>query len=114
MKQAVLLVGLLLACLTAAPAAAEPFQVACTSTSWTTVAAARQVRRTVRLHGLYSNAYGICVGTITASGSTCGDTTSGVEISTVTGNIMQFELQTNQALTCRSRTGSTGEKLKGY
>jgi hypothetical protein len=63
---------------------------------------------------LDSNAGGVCVSTITASGTACDDSAAGVELSTGTAKIVSMEFLTRSQLNCRGRSGVATQKLKGY
>lgn len=116
MRRAVIVFGSLLAL--AIPAIAgdtfDGFAVDCSSSAWTTIKAARSLPRRVRVQVLDSNAGGVCVSTVTASGTACDDTTPGIELSTGTAKNVSFEFLTRSQLNCRGRAGIATQKLKGF
>ena len=87
-----------------------PFTLSCSSTAWTAVVAARAVRRSGLMQSLKANAYNVCIATTSASGDLCNDATPGIELAPGDSLTDFAEVAWN----CRARTGSSGERIKGY
>jgi len=87
------------------------FSVACTSSAWTTIVAARTERRSVLVHTLPSIGGGVCISTHpTSSATACDDDAIGVELSTSSS----FTDYGEGFLTCRMRALVATSKVKGF
>ena len=76
--------------------------VSCSSNSWTTVVAARAVRRSVLVQSLSVATELVCLSTFTTSGYTCSATTPGITL----GTRDTISDSSEQALYCRTPSGA--------
>ena len=87
-----------------------PFSIACSSSAWSTVVAARVERRSVLIHTLTNPGGGVCLSTYTTSSSiACDDSANGVELSTSSAYTDYGE----GAITCRIRALVPTTRVKG-
>lgn len=96
-----------------------PFSVQSTSASWTVVVSSRAVRRSLYIHGLDSNAMGVCLSTTSTAAIACDDSAAGVEFSTgtaLTPGLREHRFYTEAAIYVRNRAGDTypRPRVKGY
>lgn len=91
----------------------KPFVVSCLDSAWTIVGssstsvgsqtgASRLRRRAMTVQTVATVTYAVCLSSITASGTTCADTTTGYELGTAWGSVSIYD---EAAWYCRARSG---------
>ena len=92
-----------------------PFTVTCLDSAWTVVGssstnagtqtgASRLRRRAMTVQTLGTVTYSVCLSSVTASGTTCADTTTGYEIGAAWGSVSIYD---EAAWYCRTRSGGS-------